>query len=185
MRHGKRVAKLGKPADHRKALLKNLCNELFRYKRIETTLPKAKATQAMAERLLTIAKKGDLAARRLLIARLGNRKLHIGKTTDESMANKTVVQEVMDVIAPVITELDNKRKAENPNYTGGGYTRVIKLGQRAGDAAKLAMLEICGFEQAYLQRKNAAIKEKEERKKRKKTLAERIKAKKDELTQKD
>ena len=185
MRHGKRVAKLGKPADHRKALLKNLCNELFRYKRIQTTLPKAKAAQSAAERLLMYAKKGDLAARRLLIARLGNRPLLTGKSVSKKDANKTVIQEMIDVIAPVLTEMDAKRKSENPNYTGGGYTRVIKLGQRQGDAASMAILEICGFENIQIEKQNAAIKEKEERKKRKKTMAERIKAKKEELQKKD
>ncbi len=185
MRHGKRVAKLGKPADHRKALLKNLCNELFRYKRIQTTLPKAKAAQSLAERLLMYAKKGDLAARRLLIQRLGNRPLHTKKTADKKLIHKTVIQELVDVIGPALVEMDAKRKTENPNYTGGGYTRVIKLGQRKGDAASLALLEICGFESAQIDRQNAALKEKEDRKKRKKTIAERIKAKKEEMQKKN
>jgi large subunit ribosomal protein L17 len=185
MRHGKRVAKLGKPADHRKAMLKNLCNELFRYKRIQTTLPKAKATQSMAERLLMYAKKGDLAARRVLITRLGSKRLHTTKTTDKKDLHKTIIQELIDVIGPAMKDLDTKRKTENPNYTGGGYTRVIKIGQRQGDAAMLALLEICGFENVQIEKLNAAMKEKEDRKKRKKTLAERIKAKKEEMQKKD
>lgn len=186
MRHGKKVAKLGRTASHRKALLKNLCNELFRYKRIETTLPKAKAARSMAERLLMYAKRGDLAARRLLIARLGNYKLHTKRTgVDAKEMKKTVIQELIDVIGPAIKELDAKRKAENPNYTGGGYTRIIKMDRRPGDAATKALLEICGYENVQIDRQNAAIKEKEARKKRKATLAERIKAKKEELQGKD
>ncbi len=92
---------------------------------------------------------------------------------------------MVDVIGPALVEMDAKRKTENPNYTGGGYTRVIKLGQRKGDAASLALLEICGFESAQIDRQNAALKEKEDRKKRKKTIAERIKAKKEEMQKKN
>ncbi len=184
MRHGKKGFKLSKTASHRKALIKNLCNELFRHKRITTTITKAKAAQPTAERLLSYAKKGDLGARRVLLSRLGNYRLLLTpkhETSDKKAANKTVIQELMDVIAPKLKEMDEKRKAANANYTGGGYTRIMRLGKRKGDAAELAILEIVGYEDTQIEKQNASISEKETKEKRRMTLAERIKAKKEEL----
>ncbi|KAB2881613.1 50S ribosomal protein L17 [bacterium] len=184
MRHGKKGFKLSKTASHRKALIKNLCNELFRHKRITTTITKAKAVQPAAERLLSYAKKGDLAARRVLLSRLGNYRVLLTpkkETADKKIANKTVIQELMDDIAPKLKEMDDVRKTANSNYTGGGYTRIMRLGKRKGDAAELAVLEIVGYENAQIEKQNATISDKETKEKRRMTLAERIKAKKEEL----
>jgi large subunit ribosomal protein L17 len=180
MRHGKKVAKLGRTASHRKALLRNLCNELFRHKRIVTTLAKAKAARIEAERLLTFAKQGDLAARRLLLSRLGKQQLQ--KAEDgEKVKFRSVIHELVDEIGPKLKGLDDERKAKNPNYTGGGYTRVLKLGNRRGDAAPMAVLEIVGYETQQIEKREKAKEEREVREKRKMTLAERIKAKKEEM----
>ncbi len=183
MRHGKKVAKLGRTTSHRKALLQNLCNELFRHKRIITTLAKAKATRGVAERLLTFAKKGDLSARRILLSRLGKKRLGLSvDPTDKKAQFRSVVTELMDEIAPKLRTLDDERKAKNPSYTGGGYTRVLRLGQRRGDAAEMAILEIVGYESTQIEKREKAQQEKEAREKRKMTLAERIKAKKEEMS---
>jgi len=184
MRHGKKVAKLGRTASHRKALLRNLCNELFRHKRIVTTLAKAKAVRGEAERLLTFAKQGDLAARRILISRLG--KQHLNTTADDANAEKsaalrTVITELMEEIAPKLKGLDDERKKKTPQYSGGGHTRVLKLGNRRGDAAPMAIVEIVGYETSQIEKREKAKEEREAREKRKMTLAERIKAKKEEM----
>lgn len=182
MRHQKRVKKLGVTKDHRRALIRNLCNELFEHKRIVTTVAKAKAARMQAERLLSFAKRGDLAARRILISRLGKRRFEQG--TVDGKKFYSVVQELVEQIGPKLKVMDEERKTKNPNYTGGGYTRVMRLGQRKGDGAELAVLELVGYEKDLADRQTAAIEEKENRQKRRMTLAERIKAKKEEIQSK-
>lgn len=115
MRHGRRRKKLGVKTHHRKALLRNLIRSLVIYKRIRTTVTKAKSASAMADKMVTIAKRGDLHARRLLISYLG---------------------------CPATADRLIERIA--PQFKGrqGGYTRVLKLGDfRPGDTADLALLE--------------------------------------------
>lgn len=119
MRHLKSGRKLGRTASHRKATLANLATALLIHKSIVTTTPKAKEARGTVERLITFAKKGDLAARR-----------HILRTVKD----KRLVKELIDEIAPKYAERN------------GGYTRVIKLGKRKGDNAALAIFEMVGFE---------------------------------------
>jgi len=114
MRHLKRTAKLGRTGEHRNAMLANLVCSLVKHKRVTTTLAKAKAARSVAEKLVTLAKKGSLHARRLAAARL-----------HQDAAVKILFHE----IAPVQKE------------RRGGYTRIVKLNQRQGDAAQLAILE--------------------------------------------
>ncbi len=115
MRHGKRVPKLGRTAAHRKAMLRNMVTDLFRHERIETTLPKAKALRPLAEKMITLGKRGDLHARRQALA---------------------VVRD-KGVVHKLFTELADRYKDRQ-----GGYVRILKLGFRRGDNAPLALVEM-------------------------------------------
>lgn len=107
--------RLGGSPTHERIMLNNLSQQLFEHKRITTTLTKAKRMRPVAERLITFAKKGDLNARRRVLRSIGN---------------KTVVHELFTVIAPAM--------AERP----GGYTRITKIGNRKGDNAPMAVIEL-------------------------------------------
>ncbi|MDM8519641.1 50S ribosomal protein L17 [Anaerolineales bacterium HSG6] len=117
MRHNIKGRKLSRSTKHRKALLRNLATELFRHNRIKTTEAKAKSVQPIAERLITLAKRGDLHARRLAA---------------RDIYDPAILQKLFDDIAPVIES------------EAGGYTRIYKLGPRQGDAANVALIEIVG-----------------------------------------
>ena len=114
MRHRKKTVKLGRSQAHRDSLLANQVCSLIEHRRIKTTLAKAKATKPLAERMLTLGKKGDLHARRTALAYL---------------KQKDVVKKLFTEIAPAAAD----RK--------GGYTRIIKLGARLSDSAPMAYLE--------------------------------------------
>jgi large subunit ribosomal protein L17 len=119
MRHLNKGRSLSRSTSHRKALLNNLAQELFQHKRIRTTLAKAKELRPFAEKLVTVAKKGHLAARRNVL---------------EHLSRKTVVKMLFDEIAPSFADRH------------GGYCRIIKLNNRIGDNAPLAIIELVGFE---------------------------------------
>jgi large subunit ribosomal protein L17 len=114
MRHRKKTVKLGRSQAHRDSLLANQVCSLIEHRRIKTTLAKAKATKPLAERMLTLGKKGDLHARRIAIAYL---------------KHKDIVKKLFTEIAPAAAD----RK--------GGYTRIVKLGARLSDSAPMAYLE--------------------------------------------
>jgi large subunit ribosomal protein L17 len=114
MRHQNKVKKLGRPADQRRALLANLVGSLIEHKQIRTTLAKAKAVRPVAEKMVTLAKRGDLHARRQAVGFLYSKK---------------VVKELFDVVAPAA------------RTRVGGYTRITKLGPRLSDAAPMAFIE--------------------------------------------
>jgi large subunit ribosomal protein L17 len=107
--------KLGRPTDQRMAMLRSLVTNFLKYGRIETTVTRAKETQKLAEKMITLGKRGDLHARRQALAFI----------TEES-----VVKELFETIAPKYAERN------------GGYTRIMKMGPRRGDAAELAILEL-------------------------------------------
>ncbi len=115
MRHQKQGRKLGRDSAHRKALYANLTAQLIEHGRIRTTLAKAKEVRPIAERMITLGKRGDLHAHRQAVAFL---------------RSKPVAHALFAEIAP--------RYAERP----GGYTRIVKLGPRQGDAAEMAYLEL-------------------------------------------
>jgi large subunit ribosomal protein L17 len=118
MRHLKRTAKLGRTGEHRNAMLANLVCSLIKHKRVTTTLAKAKAARSVAEKIVTLGKKNTIHARRLVAARL-----------HQEDATKILFNE----IAPA-------QKDRN-----GGYTRIVKMHQRQGDASQLAILEWVDF----------------------------------------
>ena len=111
----KRGPRLGGNAAHQKHILANLATELFRHGRITTTQAKARALRPYAERLITKAKRGDLHARRLVLAKLHDR---------------DVVANLFEVVGPRFAERE------------GGYTRILKLESRKGDRAEMAMIEL-------------------------------------------
>jgi len=114
MRHRKKTVKLGRSQAHRDSLLANQVCSLIEHRRIKTTLAKAKAVKPLAERMLTLGKKGDLHARRVAISYL---------------KHKDIVKKLFTEIAPAAAD----RK--------GGYTRITKLGARLSDSAPMAFLE--------------------------------------------
>ena len=122
MRHGKKIIKLGRKSAHRKAMLANMAVSLFEHKRITTTSTKAKALKIFVEPLITKSKNDSVHNRRLCFSKL---------------RNKHGVQILFDEIS--------KRVADRP----GGYTRVIKLGNRLGDNASMAMIELVDFNDIY------------------------------------
>ena len=109
------VRKLGRTSDHRKAMLRAMVTFLMENGKIETTVTRAKEVRAMAEKMITIAKAGDLHAKRQVYAYI---------------TKETVAKKVIDELAPKYKEL------------GGGYTRIIKIGPRRGYAAEMAIIEL-------------------------------------------
>jgi large subunit ribosomal protein L17 len=132
MRHLKRTAKLGRTFEHRNAMLANMVCSLIKHKRITTTLAKAKAARSVAEKIVTLGKRGTLHARRLAAARLHSHGPTEQLTKDEKKkwrAQEDVLRILFEDIAPAF-----KGRA-------GGYTRIVKLEQRPGDSANKAILE--------------------------------------------
>ena len=136
MRHRKRTAKLGRTGKHRNAMLANLVCSLIKHKRVATTLAKAKAARSVAEKILTLGKAGTIHARRLAAARLRQH----ARTLHRSKAEREAWRENEDVVRILFEDLAPGFKERN-----GGYTRIIKLGQRQGDAAQRAILEWVEF----------------------------------------
>jgi len=132
MRHLKRTAKLGRTSSHRNAMLANLVCSLIKHKRVATTLAKAKAVRPVAERIVTLGKRGTLSARRLAAARLHTR----GTTLQLSKEKRRKWRASEDVVRILFEEIAPAFKERN-----GGYTRIIKMEQRQGDAAQRAILE--------------------------------------------
>jgi large subunit ribosomal protein L17 len=121
VRHRRAGKKLGRDSAHRKALYANLAGALIEHGRIRTTEAKAKAVKPIAEQMITLGRRGDLAARRQAVAFL---------------RSKDVVHQLFAEVAP--------RFADRP----GGYTRIVKLGPRHGDAAEMVYLELVDYESA-------------------------------------
>lgn len=131
MRHRKKLAKLARPADQRKALIRTLATSLFTHDEIMTTLVRAKALKREADRIVTLAKRGDLHAIRLV-----SKKVYHARTgnviTDEKNreVEETVLRRIFKTVGPRFQE----RK--------GGYTRVIAAPPRRGDASPMALVQL-------------------------------------------
>ncbi len=132
MRHAIKTRRFARETAHRQAMFRNMVTALIKHGRIETTLPRAKELRSLADKMITLGKKGDLHSRRQALA---------------VMYEKDVVHKLFDEIAP--------RYQERP----GGYTRVVKLGPRRGDSAEMAIIELVSDDEP---KKKAKKKKKEE-----------------------
>ncbi len=119
MRHRKAGRKLNRTSSHRKAMLRNMVTEFLEKERIVTTVPKAKELRPYAEKLITLGKRENLHARRRALS---------------VIRRKSVVHKLFDSLAPRYADRD------------GGYTRIVRLGTRKGDAAEMAVIELVGSE---------------------------------------
>jgi large subunit ribosomal protein L17 len=160
MRHRLAHRRLGRDTQHLKALLRNQAEALLRHEHIETTVPKAKELRPFVEKLITIAKRGvqaaepngkTLAARRLVM---------------RTIVNEDVVAKLFDQLAP--------RFMDRP----GGYTRILKLGHRRGDAAEMAQIELVGseFDPKKAEAAKAEQEESGDTPKQQKSVGERLRA---------
>ena len=122
MRHGKAGKKLGRKKDQRRALRRNLIKQLFEHERIRTTRAKAQAVRGQAERLITLAKRGNIAGNENMV--------HARRLAAARISDADIVKKLFDDIAP--------RFEDRP----GGYTRIIKLGPRRSDSAEMVLLEL-------------------------------------------
>jgi large subunit ribosomal protein L17 len=120
MRHRKAGKRLGRTTSHRAAMLRNMVTSLFEHERIVTTTPKAKELRKLADHLMTLAKRGDLHARRQALAVIRSKK----------------------IVAKLFDEMKNDYMDRN-----GGYTRIIKTGSRIGDAASMAIIELVNYQE--------------------------------------
>ena len=148
MRHRVRGRKLSRTASHRAALLNSLATSLLKYKRIKTTLAKAKETRSYVETLITKAKKGDLHNHRQIMSVINDKEV------------------VKELFAEIVAKVGDRP---------GGYTRVVKLGSRKGDAAQMAILELVDYNEIV----NKAAEEKKDVKDEK--LSKKEKAEKEKV----
>ena len=132
MRHQRAGRKLGRTTSHRWAMFKNMLTSFFEWEKIETTSAKAKELRPLAEKVITLGKRGDLAARREVL---------------KLIANKKIVQKLFNEIAPKVTS------------RLGGYTRIVRAGFRAGDCAPMSIIEIISEEKGAEKKKGAKKKQ--------------------------
>lgn len=122
MKHQVVGRKLGRNPSHRKAMLRNIVTSLLEHERIVTTVPKAKEVRRIADKMITLGKRGDLHARRQALSYI---------------RTKDVVAKLFDDLSPQYADRQ------------GGYTRIIRTGTRHGDAAPMAIVELVGYEEVY------------------------------------
>jgi large subunit ribosomal protein L17 len=173
MRHRKAGRKLKRTASHRKAMLSNLSTSVLRHKKVMTTIAKAKEVRCLVEHLITKAKQATAKLKtapedKAVIAAMVHARRMVAKTVND----RAVVKELFNEIAPKLEE----RK--------GGYTRVIKLGQRHGDAAEVAILELVDYNTGQVKKAKPEKKEKkkETAKKKEPKAAPKAEKKTEEVT---
>jgi len=157
MRHNVAHRKLGRVTEHRLAMLRNQAAALIRHERIETTIPKAKELRPFVERLITIAKRGVASGD------ANGKALHARRLVLAELVDKDVVSKLFDEVAP--------RFAERP----GGYTRILRVGFRRGDAAEVAHVELVGSEYNPRAEQEAKAAEQKDAPKKSKGIGERLK----------
>ena len=141
MRHQCKKHSLGKAQDQRKALLRSLATELFTYGEIKTTMTRAKALKSYAENVITLAKKGDLAARRLAGKFIYDKEIgnfinvETGEIVEAKSEDKKVVAQT--VLRKLFSQIGKKYQSRQ-----GGYTRIFRLPPRRGDAAEMALIQL-------------------------------------------
>ncbi len=170
MRHRIAGRQLSRTSEHRIAVRRNLAASLFEHETISTTIQKAKEVKAFAEKLITLARKGTLSARRQAISMLGNRRI-VSYEDDKAVGKGTVIGKLFSEIGP--RYLDR----------AGGYTRIIRLAlRRLGDNGELALLQLVGKEQAPEEKKTKkkGTAKKSTRKKAKAELAAKTSTKSEE-----
>ena len=169
MRHRVSHRKLGRVTEHRISMLRNQAQELLRYERLETTVPRAKELRPFVERIITIAKRG------LAGGEANGRTLHARRLVLRDIHDREVVSKLFDTLAP--------RFEARP----GGYTRILRLGYRRGDSAEVAQIELVGSEfnpNAEAEKTEAAAKAKPQGVGgRLRAAAERLRGKKAETTE--
>ncbi|MBW2658723.1 MAG: 50S ribosomal protein L17 [Deltaproteobacteria bacterium] len=122
MRHRKSARKLGRTSSHRDAMFRNMVTSLFEHERIVTTKEKAKELRPIAEKMITLAKRGDLHARRQALSYIRSK----------------------DVVEKLFTDIQEQFADRK-----GGYTRILQTGNRKGDAAPMAIIELVGYEESF------------------------------------
>ena len=155
MRHRVAGRRLSRTSEHRLAMRRNMVASLFEHETISTTIEKAKEVRAFAEKLITLAKKGTLSARRRAISLLGNRDI-VSDEDGEAVKKGTVIGKLFSEIGP--------RYLDRP----GGYTRIVRLSlRRLGDNGQLVLLQLVGADEGTEKESKAAAKKKRSRKKAK------------------
>ena len=146
MRHKVAGRRLGRTSEHRLAMRRNMVASLFEHETISTTVEKAKEVKAFAEKLITLAKKGTLAARRRAIAMLGNRDI-ISYENGKAVKKGTIIGKLFSELGP--------RYLDRP----GGYTRIIRLSlRRLGDNGQLVLLQLIGQDEGLKERTKGTVK---------------------------
>jgi large subunit ribosomal protein L17 len=156
MRHRVKGRKLNRTQSHRDAMMRNMATSLFKHKRIKTTLAKAKEARGYVESLITKAKKNDLHSRRIIA---------------QDINEKDIVKELFTDIVPKI--------GDRP----GGYTRVVKLGNRNGDAAPMAILELVDYNDVINKKEETQKEKREAKAQKKKEASEKEKAEEAKIVQ--
>ncbi len=123
MRHRKAGRRLGRTTSHREAMVRNMVTSVFEHERIVTTTPKAKEVRKVVDKMITLAKRGDLHAKRQALSFIRSR----------------------DIVAKLFDEISEQFADRN-----GGYTRIIQTGQRRGDAAPMAILELVTYNESVV-----------------------------------
>ncbi len=165
MRHRIAGRQLGRTAEHRLAMRRNLVASLIQHETISTTLEKAKEVKSFAEKLVTLARKGTLSARRRAIMLLGNRDI-VAEEDGEAVSKGTIIGKLFSELGP--------RYLDRP----GGYTRIIRLSQRRlGDNGRLVLLQFVGKDEGTKKQSKAVTKKASRKKTKKEKVEEAAEAK--------